>query len=88
MTPVHLDASRLELERALKVLRKNAVNVVDSLGFPDRELNSVLGRRDGNVYENLLKWAQNSELNRTQVLPFHHETIGAMMKEARMNSKL
>ena len=30
-------------------------------------LQSVLGRHDGNVYENLFKWAQNSPLNKTDV---------------------
>ena len=33
----------------------------------DIELRSVLGRYDGNVYENLFKWAQNSPLNKTDV---------------------
>jgi len=83
ISPEQLDVSRDELEESLKAIRKNAVNIVDSLNFPDRELNSCLGRRDGHVYENLFKWAQQSELNRTQVLPFHHETLGKMMKEAK-----
>ena len=52
---------------ALTKIRPNAVSIVDSFDFTDRELNSVLGRRDGHVYENLLKWAQASPLNKHDV---------------------
>lgn len=48
-------------------LRPNAVSLVDSIEQSDRELNSVLGRRDGNVYEALYQWAKQSELNYTDV---------------------
>uniref|UniRef100_A0A915C0U5 Acyl-coenzyme A oxidase n=1 Tax=Parascaris univalens TaxID=6257 RepID=A0A915C0U5_PARUN len=54
----------------LALLRPNAVALADSLDFSDRELHSILGRRDGNVYPALLKWAQQSELNVTEVI--HH----------------
>ncbi|CAD5233697.1 unnamed protein product [Bursaphelenchus xylophilus] len=83
------EISREELAKALEAVRKNAVNLVDAFDFQDRELNSQLGRKDGNVYENLWKWAQNSEVNKYQVLPFHHETTGKIMKDAqRQHSKL
>lgn len=52
---------------AFAKLRRNAVAIVDSFDFSDRELHSVLGRRDGNVYTALLAWAQQSPLNQTQV---------------------
>lgn len=48
-------------------LRPDAVAIVDSFDFSDRELHSVLGRRDGNVYEAMLEWAKHSELNKTEV---------------------
>lgn len=48
-------------------IRPNAVSLVDSFDVSERELNSVLGRRDGNVYEALYAWAKKSELNRTEV---------------------
>ncbi|TKR88698.1 hypothetical protein L596_012902 [Steinernema carpocapsae] len=67
----------------LEKLRPNAVSLVDSFDFDDRELHSVLGRRDGHVYENLLKWAQNSQLNKTEVLPAFDKYLGPLMKEAR-----
>ncbi|GMS94158.1 hypothetical protein PENTCL1PPCAC_16333, partial [Pristionchus entomophagus] len=63
-------------------IRPNAVSLVDSFDIPDRQLNSVLGRRDGNVYEALFEWAKNSELNYTDVLPaFRH--IKQMVEENR-----
>ena len=48
-------------------LRPNAVGIVDALDFSDRELHSVLGKRDGNVYSALLNWAQHSQLNKDDV---------------------
>jgi len=51
----------------LERIRPNAVALVDSFGYSDRMLGSVLGRYDGQVYENLYKWAQSSPLNSTQV---------------------
>jgi len=51
----------------LAKIRPNAVALVDSFDFTDRHLGSVLGRYDGNVYENLFKWALESPLNKTQV---------------------
>ena len=52
----------------LEQIRPNAVALVDSFEFSDRQLGSVLGRYDGHVYENLLKFAENSPLNKTQVI--------------------
>ena len=51
----------------LSEIRRDAVVYVDAFDFPDETLCSVLGRSDGQVYENLYKWAQKSTLNKTQV---------------------
>ncbi|GMT23161.1 hypothetical protein PFISCL1PPCAC_14458, partial [Pristionchus fissidentatus] len=61
-------------------LRPNAVSIVDSFDQSDRELNSVLGRRDGNVYEKLFEWAKASELNYTNVLPAFDTHLKGMLK--------
>lgn len=55
------------LYASLEKLRPNAVALVDSFNFSDRELHSVLGRRDGIVYPNLLEWAKQSEINKSDV---------------------
>jgi acyl-CoA oxidase len=44
-------------------LRPNAVALVDAFDFPDRVLNSDLGRYDGNVYEALYDFARTSDMN-------------------------
>ncbi|KAI6173063.1 Acyl-coenzyme A oxidase [Aphelenchoides besseyi] len=88
MTSLQIRHSASELKRALEMLRKNAVNISDSFDLPDRYLCSVLGRRDGHVYENLYEWAKKSPLNKTEVLPFHHQILGKMMEEAKEMSKM
>ncbi|CAD5231241.1 unnamed protein product [Bursaphelenchus okinawaensis] len=88
MSHTQLHSVREEMDLVLTSIRKNAVNIVDSFDLADRELVSVLGRADGHVYENLYKWAQKSSINEHEVLPFHHETLGKMMRDAREKSKL
>ncbi|CAD5229275.1 unnamed protein product [Bursaphelenchus okinawaensis] len=77
------DQVKMSIETLLERLRPEAVAIVDAFDFSDRELHSVLGRRDGNVYENLLKWAQQSQLNKSDVLDAYHKHLGPMMKEGR-----
>ncbi|KAL3084073.1 hypothetical protein niasHS_009206 [Heterodera schachtii] len=72
---------RLKMYDSMQRIRPNAVTVVDSFDFTDAELKSVLGRRDGNVYEHLLEWAQKSPINAHDVLPFHDKYLGNYMKE-------
>uniref|UniRef100_A0A7E4ZVT0 Acyl-coenzyme A oxidase n=1 Tax=Panagrellus redivivus TaxID=6233 RepID=A0A7E4ZVT0_PANRE len=67
----------------LEELRPNAVAIVDSFDISDRELSSVLGRRDGNVYENLLKWAMQSPLNESDISTAYTKHLKPMMVEAR-----
>ena len=58
------------IKELLSQLRPNAVVLVDAFDFNDKLLNSVLGRYDGNVYENLFEWARRSPLNATEVFFF------------------
>uniref|UniRef100_A0A915D7C2 Acyl-coenzyme A oxidase n=1 Tax=Ditylenchus dipsaci TaxID=166011 RepID=A0A915D7C2_9BILA len=83
-----MDMVRKNLYISLQALRPQVLSIVDSFEFTDIELNSVVGRKDGWVYENLLKWAQASPLNKTEVLPFHEKYLGQAMKKARQKSKL
>jgi len=48
----------------IRTIRPDAVTLVDSFGFSDYQLNSALGRYDGNVYETLIEWASREPLNR------------------------
>ncbi|CAI5766069.1 peroxisomal acyl-coenzyme A oxidase 1 isoform X1 [Podarcis lilfordi] len=55
------------VKELLALIRPNAVALVDSFDFHDNVLGSVLGRYDGNVYENMFEWSKKSPLNKTQV---------------------
>ena len=70
MSGQQLTYAKKNVYDALAKIRPNAAAIVDSFDISDRELQSVLGRRDGNVYENLLKWAQMSPLNKHDVRKF------------------
>ncbi|CAJ0923082.1 unnamed protein product, partial [Mesorhabditis belari] len=69
--------------KLLEKIRPNAVSYVDAYEVSDTELRSVLGRRDGNVYDNLLKWAKSNPLNRTEVLPAVEKHLMPMMLAAK-----
>lgn len=57
-------------KRALtRALRPNAVALVDAYGYEDYQLNSAIGRKDGDVYNALLAAAKASPLNVTQEGP-------------------
>lgn len=52
---------------SFSLCRPEAVTLVDAFDYSDYDLNSALGRYDGNVYEDLYKRAQASRLNEHQV---------------------
>ncbi|XP_006756428.1 PREDICTED: peroxisomal acyl-coenzyme A oxidase 1 isoform X1 [Myotis davidii] len=70
------------IKELLTVIRPDAVTLVDAFDFQDVSLGSVLGRYDGNVYENLFEWAKNSPLNKDEV----HESFYKHLKP--LQSKL
>jgi acyl-CoA oxidase len=53
--------------RQLPVVRANAVRLTDAFDFSDFELNSTIGRFDGDMYRALVAEAAHEPLNRTQV---------------------
>jgi len=67
MTSDQLHKVHDNMLQLLAVIRPNAVALVDAFDFPDAMLCSVLGRYDGQAYDNLYKWAANSPLNKTPV---------------------
>ena len=67
MSSQQVDMLNSKLLDLLAAIRPNAIALVDGFDCPDHLLQSVLGRYDGNVYENMYKWAQQSPLNKTQV---------------------
>lgn len=71
----------------LKDLRRDSCALVDSFGLTDYELNSALGRYDGDVYRSLLEMAQGSPLNATPEGPGWESVLKPAMERAR-RSKL
>ena len=48
-------------------IRPNAVALVDAFDYPDKVLNSCLGRYDGQVYQALWDYCQSSPMNEKDV---------------------
>ncbi|XP_077019999.1 peroxisomal acyl-coenzyme A oxidase 1 isoform X2 [Tamandua tetradactyla] len=67
MTEFQITQVDQRIKKLLTVIRPDAVALVDAFDFKDLTLGSVLGRYDGNVYENLFEWAKQSPLNKTEV---------------------
>ncbi len=52
-------------------IRPNAVALVDAFDYHDIQLGGgVLGRYDGQVYDNMYRWAKSSPLNKTEVCAY------------------
>ena len=68
VTARHLQVewARKQYYKCLTALRPDAVALVDSFGLTDYQLNSALGRKDGDVYRALLAAAQASPLNESE----------------------
>ncbi|KAM6176074.1 peroxisomal acyl-coenzyme A oxidase 1 [Erethizon dorsatum] len=75
MTGSQISQVNQRILELLTVIRPNAVALVDAFDFKDMTLGSVLGRYDGNVYENLFEWAKNSPLNKTEVHESYHKYL-------------
>jgi len=70
--------ARLVRETSISILpliRPNAVSLVDAWAFHDYELNSALGRADGDVYNALYAWAKKSPLNKVNTPPGFDKTL-------------
>ncbi|CAL2027461.1 unnamed protein product [Caenorhabditis brenneri] len=84
MSSTQMDFVKNQLYSSLEKIRPNAVSLVDSFQFSDMQLRSVLGRRDGHVYQNLFEWAKSSPLNKTDVLPSVTQYLKPMMEKAKL----
>ncbi|XP_077183858.1 peroxisomal acyl-coenzyme A oxidase 1 isoform X2 [Paroedura picta] len=78
LTDAQLTQVNQRVKELLALIRPNAVALVDSFDFNDLFLGSVLGRYDGNVYENMFEWSKKSPLNKTQVHKSFHEHLKPM----------
>jgi len=66
-------------EQLLAELRPEAVGLVDAFGFHDNSLKSVLGRYDGNVYDEMWDWVRNkNSFNKNEIIEGFEEYIKPM----------
>ena len=63
ITDAHVDELEDRVAAALSRVRPEAVGLVDAFGFLDSQLDSTLGRADGNVYEAIYDAAKENPLN-------------------------
>ncbi|XP_013925923.1 PREDICTED: peroxisomal acyl-coenzyme A oxidase 1 isoform X2 [Thamnophis sirtalis] len=75
LTEAQLIQVNMHIKELLALIRPNAVALVDSFDFSDSVLGSVLGRYDGNIYENMFEWSKKSPLNKTQVHESFHKHL-------------
>ncbi|OWY98793.1 Peroxisomal acyl-coenzyme A oxidase [Phytophthora megakarya] len=61
------DKAHEQLTNLLPPVRKNVVRLTDAWDFSDFELNSALGRFDGDIYRALVEHAEKEPLNASQV---------------------
>jgi hypothetical protein len=77
--------------KLLREIRPDAIPLVDAFDFSDHLLNSALGRYDGNVYQALYNWAQESPLNKSELAPGVEKYLFPIMhdgRQVRMASRL
>lgn len=66
LSPQQHELLRNRVHALLAELRPQAVPLVDAWNIPDYLLNSALGRKDGDVYPALVRFAQGEPLNQTR----------------------
>nr|XP_060620629.1 peroxisomal acyl-coenzyme A oxidase 1 isoform X1 [Anolis sagrei ordinatus] len=81
LTDAQITQVNQRVKELLALIRPNAVALVDSFDIHDSVLGSVLGRYDGNVYENMFEWSKKSPLNKTQVHPSFHKHLKPMQSK-------
>jgi acyl-CoA oxidase len=68
--------TRSAVMKLLKEIRPHAIRLVDAWDFPDFQLDSSLGRHDGNVYEDMFHRAsEQNPLNNIVVDPYPHSSV-------------
>ena len=77
-----------KLLNLLPVIRVNAVALVDSFGMQDANLCSSLGAYDGNAYERLFDFAQQSQFNEKKVHDVYEKYLKPYAVRHKQKSKL
>jgi acyl-CoA oxidase len=63
--PKQLTFLRARREELLEILRPQILNIVEAWQYPDNNLKTAIGMRDGNPYERLYEWTMKyNEFNK------------------------
>ncbi|KAE9240769.1 hypothetical protein PF004_g7351 [Phytophthora fragariae] len=76
------DLAHQQLANLLPLVRRNVVRLTDAWDFSDFELNSALGRFDGDIYRALVDHAEREPLNASQVPEGYDKYLRPLIKSA------
>ncbi|XP_033727591.1 peroxisomal acyl-coenzyme A oxidase 1-like [Pecten maximus] len=86
LTGSQVDAVTRKMMYLLEEIRPNAVALVDSFDYPDKALDSCLGRYDGDVYKALYEYSKASPLNKKDVLDSYTTYIQPLQRSSGTSS--
>lgn len=81
-SPHQVSFLKNKLADLLAEIRPNAVALVDAFDYPDKTLDSCLGRYDGQVYPALYEYAKNSPFNEQEVRQVY--SLWVMFRDMQM----
>lgn len=68
----------------LLIIRKDAVNIVDSFNHTDHSLNSVLGCYDGNYEKRIMDYVNLNPINQKKVFDSYQDYIRPLIQQSRL----
>ncbi|OWZ15351.1 Peroxisomal acyl-coenzyme A oxidase 1 [Phytophthora megakarya] len=71
-----------QLQKLLPSVRRNAVRLTDAWDFSDFELNSAIGRYDGDIYRALVEQTKQEPLNKAEVPQGYDKYIRPLIRSA------
>jgi len=79
LNPQQAEWLHSQVRQLLMEIRPDAIALVDAFHFSDYELNSSLGRYNGDCYEHMYQWAVQSPLNQLPKPPGYDEFIKPLL---------
>jgi acyl-CoA oxidase len=80
--------AKTQLRTLFAKVRPNAVALVDAFDHSDHYLGSILGRYDGNVYENLYEDTKKNPLNKQPVTEGYESYLRPVLKSTLLQARL
>ncbi|POM59623.1 Peroxisomal acyl-coenzyme A oxidase 1 [Phytophthora palmivora] len=71
-----------QLQKLLPLVRRNVVRLTDAWDFSDFELNSAIGRYDGDIYRALVEKVKHEPLNKSEVPQGYDKYLRPLMQSA------